>query len=318
MKIEMGESLVYSWIRHILGYKIVQTNWKMSPRWDTQIDDKLKSIYEEFKNHFVENGIDRVFKNNTLNQLLHQSEIDVIGINFIGKQSNIIAVEVANHSNGLNYSKGKTRYTVLKKFARTAMVLYAVFKIEKARIIFCSPKIKNQNIIDDIESDIASLTKILGNYGIRYNFELICNESFNNKIINQIDLIMSDISDTSELFLRSLQLKALFENKNHKNSKVSSKVWEDYTVGQMANIVLRDYLSSDKICDEMIENLVKSEFSKQFGLSYPILVKEGNDFEVKRYYVKPVQKGKHQYYICSQWKNRSKTRFASWLNSISQ
>ena len=142
MKIEMGESLVYSWIRHILGYKIVQTNWKMSPRWDTQIDDKLKSIYEEVKNHFIENGIDKVFKSNTLNQLLHQSEIDVIGVNFIGKKSNIIAVEVANHSNGLNYSKGKTRYTVLKKFARTAMVLYAVFKIDKARIIFCSPKIK--------------------------------------------------------------------------------------------------------------------------------------------------------------------------------
>jgi len=32
MKIEMGESLLYSWLRHVKECQIAQTNWKVSPK----------------------------------------------------------------------------------------------------------------------------------------------------------------------------------------------------------------------------------------------------------------------------------------------
>ena len=32
MKIEMGESLLYSWLRHVKECQIVQTNWKVSTK----------------------------------------------------------------------------------------------------------------------------------------------------------------------------------------------------------------------------------------------------------------------------------------------
>jgi len=34
MKIEMGESLFYSWLRHAKECQIVQTNWTTSGKWE--------------------------------------------------------------------------------------------------------------------------------------------------------------------------------------------------------------------------------------------------------------------------------------------
>ena len=38
MKLEMGESLFYSWLRHVKGCQIVQTNWKISSSWQRKHD----------------------------------------------------------------------------------------------------------------------------------------------------------------------------------------------------------------------------------------------------------------------------------------
>lgn len=42
MKIEMGESLFYSWLRHVKECQVVQMNWKPSPSWQLQNEEELK------------------------------------------------------------------------------------------------------------------------------------------------------------------------------------------------------------------------------------------------------------------------------------
>ena len=44
MKIEMGESLFYSWLRHVKECQAVQTNWKPSPAWQLQNEDELRGL----------------------------------------------------------------------------------------------------------------------------------------------------------------------------------------------------------------------------------------------------------------------------------
>ena len=44
MKIEMGESLFYSWLRHVKQCHIVQMNWKVSPLWELKHNDELASL----------------------------------------------------------------------------------------------------------------------------------------------------------------------------------------------------------------------------------------------------------------------------------
>lgn len=40
MKIEIAESLVYSWLRKVRNCRIVQTNWKPAPEWARDIELK--------------------------------------------------------------------------------------------------------------------------------------------------------------------------------------------------------------------------------------------------------------------------------------
>lgn len=47
MKIEMGESLLCSYLKHVKGCQIVQTNFKVSPSWtmhNQEIADKVLSV----------------------------------------------------------------------------------------------------------------------------------------------------------------------------------------------------------------------------------------------------------------------------------
>ena len=50
MKIEIGESLTYSYLKHIEGCRIVQTNWKTSGNWVTTEFEKDKN-YECINNN---------------------------------------------------------------------------------------------------------------------------------------------------------------------------------------------------------------------------------------------------------------------------
>jgi hypothetical protein len=41
VKIEIGESLIYSWLRHVQGCVVTQINWKPSPTWEVAKEREL-------------------------------------------------------------------------------------------------------------------------------------------------------------------------------------------------------------------------------------------------------------------------------------
>ena len=98
MKIEMGESLIYSYLRHVKKCLFTQTNWKASSSWDYS-----PTIYSEAKALF-----ERILSNpdfgsifpSSFDQTLKQAEIDVLGID---GANNIHAVDIAYHEDGLQY-----------------------------------------------------------------------------------------------------------------------------------------------------------------------------------------------------------------------
>lgn len=48
MKIEIGESLFYSWLRHVKNCELVHLNWSTSPEWDYKADkEQLNKIVKE-------------------------------------------------------------------------------------------------------------------------------------------------------------------------------------------------------------------------------------------------------------------------------
>ena len=227
MKIEIGESLIYSWLRHEKQCQIVQTNWKTSPNW--QIDgskkEKLKELMEKANKLFID-GKDytaNTFKNNaSIDQVIRQGECDVIGIQVKDAKPNITAIDVAFHENGLNYgSRQETVMKVITKSLRTAMCVYGFMGVETADIIFASPKVNNA-VLNDLNAKLDIARKFFKDNRLEFSLQLIVNDSFNEKILSKITGYSREIADTTELFLRSYQLCEMFDvNKRKLNRKRS-------------------------------------------------------------------------------------------------
>jgi hypothetical protein len=90
MKIEVCEQIIVSWLKHIEGCQIVQSNWSPSVRY--QIDEEEAGMFslfiEEIRN--IIKDVD-IFKKSTDSQFIRQTEIDVVGVRiFSGKIEKIL------------------------------------------------------------------------------------------------------------------------------------------------------------------------------------------------------------------------------------
>ena len=205
MKVEIGESLGYSFLRHVKQCWLVQTNWKASESWDEHkllSDEKLEQEFSDMRQTFDPDG--SVFgKTTSSSQLLKQSEIDVVGVGFGG---DIYAVEVAFHENGLQYgSTQETQKRVLKKMLRTKLILDAYHPGKaKRHIYFASPKVN--------PTPQRSLEAIFDQLRQKYpstDWRLLTNERFTKKLLARTLEKVGTAADTSELFVRSAKLLEL-------------------------------------------------------------------------------------------------------------
>ena len=204
MKIEIGESLGYSYLRHVKLCWLVQANWKASKYWAKRMSaDALEEAFQEMQQRFDPDG--NVFKGTkNSRQFLKQAEIDVVGID---KDGAIHAMDVAFHEAGLNYLGGADK-RVLKKLLRTKLVLDAYHLAEVVRhIYFVSPKV-NPGVLQPLE-EIFDL--LLSEYP-SVNWHLLTNETFTNEMLEPTLEKAESVSDTAELFVRSAKLLSLADS----------------------------------------------------------------------------------------------------------
>ncbi len=212
MKIEMGESLIYSWLRHVRGCQIVQTNWKVSSQWPLHHEDELQALMTTTSRAFEQMRGYQIFKKNaSLGQILQQGECDLIGYAASEGHFNVCAVDVAFHEFGLQYgSRQETVSKILSKSVRTAMCLYGYMDIMGGDILFASPKI-HRAVMNDVIPCIDELNRIFTESGFAYKAKVVANEDFNQNVLQPVLSLSSNVADTSELFLRSYQMLKMFE-----------------------------------------------------------------------------------------------------------
>lgn len=211
VKIEMGESLVYSWLRHIKRCQIVQTNWKVSPQWELKHEDRLQALMESADKLFTEKYGYKIFKKNTqMSQVIRQGECDLIGIALTDGKPQIYATEIAFHEGGLMYGdKNETAMKVTEKFIRTAMCLLGYMDCNDAEITFASPKI-TPAVWKALAPCVDDVNLIFKENGLAFKAQILANGEFNTTILQPILSLSKDVADTSELFLRSYQMVKLF------------------------------------------------------------------------------------------------------------
>ena len=229
MKIEIGESLALSYLKHVKGCIIYQTNWKVSSHWTINNKEKLDTIFEKISGAEVFRGI---LKKSKLDQFLKQAEIDALGIDQTGK---IYAIDIAYHEEGLRYgSTEEAKARIMKKFVRSYLAVLRYFSSsfsgapseeERCEIIFASPKVvgeRDESIRKYFNELIALLEPELKRDKVVFRY--ITNDEFKKVILDPTLKACEKNADTNELFLRSYKLLNLpyTEAKSTKKKAISS------------------------------------------------------------------------------------------------
>lgn len=199
MKIEIGESLGYSYLRHVKECWLVQTNWKPSPHWPKFMDDvELDEVFVAMKRRF-DDAEGKVFKQTrTAAQFIQQAEIDVMGVD---REGGVYAIDIAFHEAGLNYFGGPEN-RVLKKLLRTMMTLQAYHPTEtQLHICFASPKV-NPGVQKPLEALFEDLQAAYPDIV----WDLLTNAAFAERLLRPTLEKAGSVSDTAELFMRSAKL----------------------------------------------------------------------------------------------------------------
>lgn len=211
MKIEIGESLVYTWLRHVKQCQMVQMNWTPSDLWTLKHQSDLDQIMKTVDLLFPKYAIFGHKTKMPLKQFIAHAEIDVLGSLDLG--NTIFAVDVAFHENGLGYGgTAENAARVVKKCLRAAMCIYGYFDKKDAEIIFVSPKIHKKDW-PVIAQNVRDLECELNNMGYSFVFKVICDQStpdFQSEILDPVLSVINNIADTNELFVRSVQLLHMF------------------------------------------------------------------------------------------------------------
>ena len=342
MKIEAGESLFLSWLRHVKECQLVQTNWKPSPQWELKNEDILDKLMQDSSEVYKAKYNYDLYKGTKgIDQLLRQAEIDVIGIAFDEGKTEIYAIDVAFHEAGLNHgTKEETIARVTKKCLRTAMCIYGYYGYTDAEIIFASPKI-NPNLFQEIIDARNDMLNILHRPNLNYKIRIIANQEFREQILSPVLTMLNNVADTSELFMRSLQLYRLIEgmkpspsivvestHKMDRSSSISSDDRDDpfveMKIGLIAKAVFREILESGIVPEEEIIKMQDKEFSrKTFHIQYPVLQFTNNKHNKRpdRYFKDPAKIYDKYYYICSEWyekpNNNDRPYLIEWIKRYS-
>jgi hypothetical protein len=204
MKIEIGESLVRSWLRHVEHCEFAELNWKPSPTWLAKPDEQVAVLFDSAMLEWPE-----ALGQNTLSQFLKQAEIDVLGLSTSNDRLHL--VDIAFHSGGLNYGgQGKTGERIYKKLVRSALLAKTYFPSREAIVYFITPK-ASPAIAKEI-SVACERAKALFAGEDQIKFELIMGNEFKTQLVDEVLALGSEVADTSELFLRSWQLIEPFIN----------------------------------------------------------------------------------------------------------
>ena len=304
MKIEIGKSLGYSYLRHVKQCWLVQTNWKGSESWKrSKSDAELETMFCTMKQKFDGDG--KVFKETkNAGQFLKQGEIDLVGIDL---QGDVHALEVAFHEFGLNYGGGTS--VVFKKLLRTYMILHAYQPSEiKFHISFASPKVNSvaQKPLEDI------FIRLRNEYP-KVDWNLITNGDFTDEILQKTLKATETISDSSELFVRAARLLNLtgISEAGARNTPRSPTTKETLgtedriqpIVKNLMKTLLEDHPTLLEDADR--DNLVDREYCKgALGLkigNFALLrhSKDGREINGHSRYWKRLYADR--FYVCSEW-----------------
>ncbi len=296
----MGESLCYSWLKHIKGCQVVQTNWKASMMW------KHYNVNRNF--------ISLLTVNLAATTVFQQTECDVIGLNIDGNKRTVYAVEVAYHKGGLGYTNNLQK--IHDKCIRIAACMRACFPGHTINIYFTSPKVGN-TLRTQIKQNIDGvLNNKIQNFDPNITIQTILDKDFTCRIITPLIICQDEITDSSEAFVRSCQMLMLHQPSiiNCQNYMTNDTFNEFPIPGVLAKLVMGQILKRMPISSQDFKDLMNQNYcSNNFGMGTWTVVTNTLNAARGHYWVVPFKGSKQPYYLTNQWTGQNKQRLINWI-----
>lgn len=170
-----------------------------------------------------------------------------------------------------------------------------------------------------------------------FDVRIICNEDFKDKILEPVMHISGDVTDTSELFMRSLQMVNLFADRatfTGRKQKTTSTEFQppkgellgnegslsEMKIGVIVRTILKSLLEQGSVSEEEVKRMQTKEYSKEtFDIQYPLLlpVQDSKVGRPARYYSAPITIRGNKYFLCSEWfevpANNDRPYLLKWL-----
>src|SRR5690606_38577264 len=205
MKIEIGEFLILSWLRHVRGCVVTQMNWSPSPAWDIARARELGAGFEAIRAFSVEAVGAPILGDADFASFIRAARIDVLGLrpNRRAREVEALAVDTAINDSELPHGDAEETITrLIQRMLRAGFALAAYLNPRQASVVFATPWLA-QTIREEVQRRLARLETRLASQRhpalSDLHFRVIADADFADEIVQPVLEHVDTVAATSAL-----------------------------------------------------------------------------------------------------------------------
>jgi hypothetical protein len=338
MKIEIGEFLILSWLRHVRGCVVTQMNWSPSPAWSVARERELGTAFEAIRGFSADAIGAPIFGRCDFGSFIRDARIDVLGLRLdrAARDTEAIAVDSAINDSELPHGNAEeTISRLIQRMLRAGFALAAYLNPGQVSVVFATPWLA-QAIREDVQRHLARLETRLAAQRHpavpRLRFRVIADADFADEIVQPVLEHVDAVAATSGLGGQTAQ-SGRRDNAGNGSArrggdrpiKATSK--EGSRIGAHVRRTMAELAAAGRLTARVIGDLLDPRYCKtKFNLGYPFLKpvdqrvplsRQGDDRNGRgRYWKKPLKVGNHEFLMCNNWFVWQRDAFDAWVRDV--
>ncbi len=340
MKIEVGKSLISSWLMHAKSCQVVQTNWK--PSIDTievhdeeLLDEIINDIHNKF---FVEMNYELFNTSKRARDIIQDKTINLLGLELDHAEvKKLYAIEAIFVEDGIKHGKSSDIIEdILRQMMAMTVASLGYFSCKNCEMVFASP-IVSQTVSEKLDEICETLTGYFnGKWNMNFTFRVICNNAFKSRIVDVIHALSESIIDDSELYMRSIQIYNNFSKNSRINRRIYGKNWKKkqskgtkheagYDEIKVSALVQTTFSEIAKVNlpETELQKLTDHDYCQEvFKTRYPFLKKIDRSISMTKnriedeqivYYGRVYALNGKNYLLVNDWHKDNKEKYIDWF-----
>jgi hypothetical protein len=338
MKIEIGEFLILSWLRHVRGCVVTQMNWSPSPAWTVARERELRVAFEAVR-RFSDDIIGRSsLAKVDFGSFVRHARIDVLGLRLDRNAGGIEATAVVSAINDTELPHGNAEQTIVRlieRMTRAGFALAAYLNPRQASVVFATPWLAKA-VRQEVQRHLALLELSLAEQRdqaiSRLRFRVIADADFADEIVQPVLQHVDAVADSSAPTAQA-QPSTSVGGAGYGSARRGSErplrttAKEGGRIGGHVRRTMAQLAASGRLTARIVGDLLDPSYCKaRFNLGYPFLRPVDQNVPLStqrmgrngygRYWKRPLKIAGHEFLMCSQWFVWQRGAFDAWVRDI--